>query len=208
MLSRIADSLFWLGRYIERAEDTARILDVTFHTLLEQAQQPHGLRWDHILSMAGEESLFRHLYGEANARNVFEFLAFHSSNPSSILQCVTQARENARTMRDRISREMWEDLNSLYFTLGRFDPQEETAAGPHRFCTRVIFGCHRFHGVSDATLPHDEGWEFLRRLGARASRNDGASGRRAIPHSAGPVSRRGATRQPPMDGCSQVGGRL
>jgi len=162
MLSRIADSLFWLGRYIERAEDTARILDVTFHTLLEQAQQPSRLRWDPILSMAGEQSLFRQLYGEPNAHNVFEFLAFHSSNPSSILQCVTKARENARTIRDRISREMWEDLNGLYFTLGRFDPQEEIFAGPHRFCGRVIFGSHRFHGVTDATLPHDEGWEFLR----------------------------------------------
>ena len=162
MLSRIADSLFWLARYIERAEDTARILDVTFHTLLEQAQQPYGLRWDPILSMAGEEGLFRQLYGQANAHNVFEFLAFNPNNPSSILQCVTKARENARTIRDRISREMWEDLNGLYFTLGRFDPLEETVAGPHRFCGRVIFGSHRFHGVTDATLPHDEGWEFLR----------------------------------------------
>ena len=84
------------------------------------------------------------------------------NNPSSIMQCITKARENARTIRDRISREMWEDLNSLYLTLGRFDPQEETAAGPHRFCGRVIFGSHRFHGVTDATLPHDEGWDFLR----------------------------------------------
>jgi uncharacterized alpha-E superfamily protein len=57
---------------------------------------------------------------------------------------------------------MWEDLNGLYHTLGHFDPHEETAAGPHRFCGRVIFGSHRFHGVADATLPHDEGWEFLR----------------------------------------------
>ena len=162
MLSRIAESMFWLARYIERAEDTARILDVTFHTLLEQAQQPYGLRWDPILSMAGEEALFRTLYGEANAHNVFEFLAFNANNPSSIMQCVTKARENARTIRDRISREMWEDLNGLYFNLGRFAPEEETVAGPHRFCGRVIFGSHRFHGVTDATLPHDEGWEFLR----------------------------------------------
>ncbi|MGC2527320.1 MAG: alpha-E domain-containing protein [Candidatus Acidiferrum sp.] len=162
MLSRIADSLFWLARYIGRAEDTARILDVTFHTLLEQVQQPHGVRWDPILSMAGEETLFRQLYNEPDAHNVFEFLAFNANNPSSIMQCITKARENARTIRDRISREMWEDLNSLYLTLGRFDPQEETAAGPHRFCGRVIFGSHRFHGVTDATLPHDEGWDFLR----------------------------------------------
>lgn len=162
MLSRIADSLFWLARYTGRAEDTARILDVTFHTLLEQAQKRYGLRWDPILSMAGEETLFRQLYPEANAHNVFEFLAFSSDNPSSIMQCVTKARENARKIRDRISREMWEDLNGLYFTLSGFDPKEETAAGPHRFCGRVIFGSHRFHGVTDATLPHDEGWDFLR----------------------------------------------
>ena len=132
MLSRIADSLFWLARYIGRAEDTARILDVTFYTLLEQIQQPHGVRWDPILSMAGEETLFRQLYAEPTAHNVFEFLAFNPNNPSSIMQCITKARENARTIRDRISREMWEDLNGLYFTLGRFDPQEESAAGPHR----------------------------------------------------------------------------
>ena len=162
MLSRIADSIFWLARYIERAEDTARILDVTFHTLLEQKQQPFGMRWDPIISMAGEETLFRQLYSEPNATNVFEFLAFSPNNPSSIMQCITKARENARTIRDRISREMWEDLNGLYFTLGRFDPLEETVAGPHRFCGRVIFGSHRFHGVADATLPRDEGWEFLR----------------------------------------------
>jgi len=162
MLSRIADSLFWLGRYIERAEDTARILDVTFHTLLEEKQQPFNVRWDPIISMAGEETLFRQIYREPNAANVFEFLAFSPNNPSSIMQCITKARENARTIRDRISREMWEDLNGLYFTLGRFDPVEETLAGPHRFCGRVIFGSHRFHGVTDATLPHDEGWEFLR----------------------------------------------
>jgi uncharacterized alpha-E superfamily protein len=166
MLSRIADSLFWLARYIERAEDTARILDVTFHTLLEESQQPSGLQWDPILAMAGEGTLFRQLYDGPDAHNVFEFLAFSPDNPSSILQCVTKARENARTIRDRISREMWEDLNGLYFTLGTFNPEEETVAGPHRFCGRVIFGSHRFRGVTDATLPHDEGWEFLRVGGA------------------------------------------
>jgi len=166
MLSRIADSLFWLARYIERAEDTARILDVTFHTLLEQTQQPSRLQWEPVLAMAGEAPIFRQTYGEPNANNVFEFLAFSPNNPSSIIQCVTKARENARTIRDRISREMWEDLNGLYFTLLGFNPREETLAGPHRFCGRVIFGSHRFRGVTDATLPHDEGWEFLRVGGA------------------------------------------
>ena len=162
MLSRIAESLFWLARYIERAEGTARILDVNYHMLLEQSQQSYHLRWQPLIIMAGEEDRFRKLYSEVNAESVFEFLAFRHDNPSSIVQCISKARENARTIRDRISREMWEDINGLYYTLSQFVPREAIAAGPHRFCERVKFGSHRFHGVTDATLPHDEGWEFLR----------------------------------------------
>jgi uncharacterized alpha-E superfamily protein len=162
MLSRIADSLFWLARYIERAEDTARILDVNYHMLIEQSQDSYHLRWEPLIVMAGEENLFRRLYSEVNAENVFEFLAFRQDNPSSILQCIAKARENARTIRDRISREMWEDINGLYHMVGRFNPRDEIAAGPHRFCDKIKFGTHRFHGVTDATLPHDEGWQFLR----------------------------------------------
>src|ERR1700681_404761 len=162
MLSRIAESLFWLSRYIERAEYTARILDVNFHTLLEQSKDRYRLRWEPLIVMAGEEERFRQIYAEADAENVFEFLAFRQDNPSSILQCIAKARENARTIRDRISREMWEDINGLYHMVGRFNPQDEIKAGPHRFCDKIKFGAHRFHGVTDATMPHDEGWEFLR----------------------------------------------
>ncbi|HUO35117.1 MAG TPA: alpha-E domain-containing protein [Candidatus Acidoferrum sp.] len=162
MLSRIADSMFWMARYIERAEDTARILDVTYHTLLEQAQHSYRLRWDPLIAMAGEEARFRQYYEKTDSQSVFEFLAFHPSNPSSIVQCIMKARENARTMRDRISREMWEDINGLYLMVARYNPAEEIASGPHRFCEKVKFACHRFHGVTDATLPHDEAWEFLR----------------------------------------------
>lgn len=162
MLSRIADALFWLARYIERAEDTARILDVNYHVLIEQSHQPERLRWDPLIAMAGEEKPFQSCYTEANTRTVFEFLAFRQDNPSSIVQCIAKARENARTIRDRISREMWEDINGLYHTVLRFDPAEEIAVGPHRFCDIIKFGSHRFHGVAEATLPHDEGWQFLR----------------------------------------------
>jgi uncharacterized alpha-E superfamily protein len=148
MLSRIADSLFWLARYMERAEDTARILDVNYHMLLEESDKFYKLRWEPLLVMAGEEPRFRTLYEEANAHTVFEFLAFRQDNPNSILQCISKARENARTIRDRLSREMWEDINGLYHALNEFDPRQEISGGPHRFC--------------DATLPHDEGWQFLR----------------------------------------------
>src|ERR1700691_4904788 len=162
MLSRIAESLFWLARYIERAEDTARILDVNYHMLLEQSQQSYRLRWEPLIVMAGEEKLFHKPYGEVNAQTVFEFLAFNEENPSSIVQCISKARENARTIRDRISREMWEDINGLYHMVRRFNPGDEIVAGPHRFCEKIKFGAHRFHGVTDATSPHDEGWQFLR----------------------------------------------
>jgi uncharacterized alpha-E superfamily protein len=163
MLSRIADSLFWLARYMERAEDTARILDVNYHMLLEHAhQQPYRLRWEPLIVMAGEEQRFKKFYSEANAASVFDFLAFRADNPGSIVQCIAKARENARTIRDYISREMWEDLNGLYHSVARFEAADEISAGPHRFCNAVRFGSHRFHGVTDATLPHDDGWQFLR----------------------------------------------
>jgi len=99
---------------------TARILDVNFHTLLEQSRDRYRLRWEPLIVMAGEEERFRRIYDEANAPAVFEFLAFSQDNPSSIMQCIAKARENARTIRDCISREMWEDLNGLYFTVNRF----------------------------------------------------------------------------------------
>lgn len=162
MLSRIADSLFWLARYMERAEDTARILDVNYHMLLEQSASPYKLRWEPLISMAGDEARFRQFYGEANAQTVYEFLAFRPDNPNSIVQCITKARENARTIRDRISREMWKDINGLYHTVTGFNATGSLPGGPHRFCTMVKFGSHRFYGVTQATLPHDESWQFLK----------------------------------------------
>jgi len=161
MLSRIAESLFWMARYMERAEDTARILDVNYHMLLEQSQQTYRLRWEPLVNISGEQERFFKLYSMATTQTVFEFLGFHEENPNSITQCIYHARENARTIRDRISREMWQDINSLYHMVSKFNPAEEIAVGPHRFCSTIKYGSHRFHGVSDDTLPHDEGWQFL-----------------------------------------------
>ncbi len=161
MLSRIAESLFWIARNMERAEDTARILDVNYHMLLEQSQQTYRLRWEPLVYITGEQERFFKLYSLATTQTVFEFLGFHDENPNSIVQCIYRARENSRTIRDRISREMWQDINSLYHMVSRFNADEEIAVGPHRFCSTIKFASHRFHGVSDDTLPHDEGWQFL-----------------------------------------------
>jgi uncharacterized alpha-E superfamily protein len=162
MLSRIAESLFWMGRYMERAEDTARLLDVHFHTLLEQSQQTYLLRWDSIIRISGEHERFFALYPEATPQTVFEFLGFREDNPNSIVGCITRVRENARTIRDRISRELWEDVNSFYLRVRGIRAESSLQAGPHRFCNEVKFSSHQFRGVADDTLPHDEGWQFLR----------------------------------------------
>jgi uncharacterized alpha-E superfamily protein len=162
MLSRIAESLFWMARYMERAEDTARLLDVHFHTLLEQSQRTYRLRWDSIIRISGEHERFFGFYPEATPQSVFEFLGFREDNPNSIVGCVSRVRENARTIRDRISRELWEDVNSFYLRVRGFRAESAVQAGPHRFCNEVKFSSHKFRGVADDTLPHDEGWQFLR----------------------------------------------
>ncbi|HYI95446.1 MAG TPA: alpha-E domain-containing protein [Bryobacteraceae bacterium] len=161
MLSRIADSLFWMSRYMARAEDTARLLDVTYHMLLEQSQDSYQLRWDRIITITGEQELFYKFYDEATPHNVFEFLAFREDNGNSVVSCLNRVRENARTMRDRISREMWENINTLYHSVKAFDPKVEIHNGPHRFCTHIVFASHGFYGVTDGTLPRNEGWHFL-----------------------------------------------
>ena len=162
MLSRIADSLFWIARYMERAEDTARLLDVTYYMLLEGPARGWRLRWGPLVAIAGDEAAFAARYPEATAQSVHRFLGFDVENPSSIVQCIAKARENARTIRDRLSREMWEDLNGLFLTTSGVGVEAALAAGPHEFCSLVKFGCQRFQGVADATLPRDEGWHFLR----------------------------------------------
>ena len=99
MLSRIADSLFWIARYMERAEHTARLLDVNYHMLLEESQQSYNLRWDAIITISAAQDSFYKIYSDANPRNVFEFLGFHEGNPNSVATCIHRVRENARTIR-------------------------------------------------------------------------------------------------------------
>ena len=184
MLSRIADSLFWMARYMERAEDTARILDVNYHMLLEQSQQTYRLRWEPLIVMAGEENRFRKLYGEANAQNVFEFLAFRQDNPNSIVQCIAKARENARTIRDRISREMWEDINGLYHMMiavqsaGRNRRRAASLLRRHQIRQASFSRRHRRHAAARRRLAVP-----AHRLVAGARGDDRAPGGRAVSQS-------------------------
>lgn len=160
MLSRIADSLFWMARYMDRAENSARLLDVTYHMLLEQSHQSYQLRWDAVIRTTGDHALFYKLYQEANPRNICDFLLFREDNGNSVTACITMIRENARTIRDRLSSETWENINGLYHRVREVSP-EELRDEPHGFCREIILASHAFNGITDSTLPHDEGWHFL-----------------------------------------------
>src|SRR6266699_1266867 len=115
MLSRVADSLYWMSRYIERAENDARILDVNLQLLLDLGGETDAMQhWAPVIASLEETELFDSLYETADERSVIEFLSLRKKNPNSIVSCLTLARENARTTREQISSEMWEQINLLY----------------------------------------------------------------------------------------------
>ncbi len=164
MLSRVAHSLYWMSRYIERAENIARLLEVNLQFLLDfQGLNDASLKdhWDSIILSTGEEKLFAEHYKTANSRTVTEFLAFDLRNPGSILACVFAARENARMIRDQISAEMWETINELHLYLKSQNTTEVWAGGPHEFFARIKQASHLFQGLTSATYSRSEGWEFI-----------------------------------------------
>ena len=117
MLSRVADSLYWMSRYIERAENNARIAEVNLQMLLDLTNQQEvdpKQQWDPVISAIEETELFSSLYPKPDGRAVIDFVSLQKKNPNSIVSCLTRARENARTTSEQISSEMWEQINRLY----------------------------------------------------------------------------------------------
>ncbi|MEM6592228.1 MAG: alpha-E domain-containing protein, partial [Cyanobacteria bacterium P01_C01_bin.73] len=158
MLSRVADSIYWLNRYVERAENVARFVEVNLNLLLDA---PSGIaqQWEPLVITTGDMPLFRDRYGEATAENVLKFLTFDPDYPSSILSCLRSARENARSVREIISSEMWERVNAFYLMV-KDAAQLDSLADVHSFYPEVKLASHLFAGVMDATLSHNEGWHF------------------------------------------------
>jgi len=158
MLSRVAESLYWMSRYLERAEHTARLLDLNLNLMLDQAPDPDGLRWPRLL-----ESLMVVLPARAktDAYSMAQVLTFDAKNKASIIGCMNAARENARQVREQISSEMWEELNQLYLQIKRAGASKKWQASPHLFFRSVKEGAHLFQGITDSTLSHSEGWHFI-----------------------------------------------
>ncbi|MEL6930305.1 MAG: alpha-E domain-containing protein [Cyanobacteria bacterium J06600_6] len=158
MLSRVADSIYWLNRYIERAENVARFIDVNLNLMLDL---PGGVspQWKPLISVTGDIEQFNSRYSEVNNHNVVQFLCFDRSYENSIISCLSKARENARSIREVISSEMWEEVNSFYLMVQEASNASSLRTLP-QFFSRVKMASHRFAGIMDATMSHNEGWQF------------------------------------------------
>jgi len=163
MLSRVASSLYWMSRYIERAENVARLLDVNLQLLLDFRNLDDArlhARWIPIIQTTGDEDSFVQQHQRATAGAVADFMVFRQDNPNSIVSSISQARENARMVRDQISVEMWEELNRLYLFLLSKRARDLWLDSPTDFFNEVKNGSLQLIGLSYATQFHNEGWWF------------------------------------------------
>ncbi|MEI6430874.1 MAG: alpha-E domain-containing protein [bacterium] len=177
MLSREADSLFWMGRYIERAEATARLVDVQYHAALEassggaaasyispeglQGGDPHSL-WSGILEISGDELIYKARYGDPNERDLVRFMVFDPDYPNSIVSCIRSARMNAQGVREIISSEMWETMNRAYLQLQDSDLDKMLSSSPHTFLVDIRNRCHLFNGLTERTMLISDAYNFLK----------------------------------------------
>jgi len=156
MLSRVADSLYWMSRYLERAEHTARVLEVFESEQLEDFEEGGTPRWRTLVDSVGLEPP-----AGLTEETVGYWLAFDISNQSSIVACVMSARDNARQVREQISSEMWEHLNRLFHRVRSVSQSAEWSPDQHGYLTEVKEGAHLFQGITDSTMNHGEGWQFI-----------------------------------------------
>lgn len=173
MLSRVADSIYWMSRYVERAENVARFMDVNLKLMLD-APEGLGQQWQPLVNISGDDKDFAVRYHEANEQNVMHFLTFDRENPNSILSCLCAARENARSVREIISSEMWLQLNESYLAVKSAADSGAGLPSPHEFFSRIKSDSHLFAGVTDSTMTHGEAWHFCR-LGRKLERADKSS---------------------------------
>ena len=179
MLARVADSLYWLSRYVERSEHLARLIHENLQLLTDvgelAAQVKHDL-WQGILRIFGVDQVPEAqaaLVGtdEQVAQQLSAYMTFDAANASSLLSCIVNARENARSIRENISSEIWEDLNSLYWSLRGPEVSSRFEEAPLEVYRQVMNGSMLFQGLTDQTLPHSQGWLFMQ-LGKRFERLD------------------------------------
>jgi len=172
MLSRTADHLFWMNRYTERAENTARLLDVNYQTsLLPQSDAVSRAGWQGLLSISELLPVYKAKHDVIRAKEVMEFMVKDESNPSSIVSCLSAARENARAVRGTLTTEVWETQNQTWLEVKRMIKQGDFEADPSQFFEWVKFRSHLSRGVTVGTMLMDEALYFMR-LGTFLERAD------------------------------------
>ena len=173
MLSRVADSIYWMSRFVERAENLARFVDVTFNLILDQPNMAAS-QWEPLVFITGDQEYFAKEYGHATQDNVIQFLVFDAKYTGSIISCLSQARENARTVREAISSEAWEQINSFYHRVRTASVISTSSHTTPEFFDTVREQSQLFNGILDATLSHASGWHFSN-LGRLLERPDKTS---------------------------------
>jgi uncharacterized alpha-E superfamily protein len=162
-----------MGRYMERAENVARFIDVNLNLSLDMPAEL-GEQWAPLVNITGDHDLFFKRYGVPTRENVMHFLTLDRENPNSIRSCVHHARENARSVREIISSEMWEQANHFYLRVKDVAANKSAAENFHDFYTSVKMESHLFNGLTHATMSHGEAWHFLQ-LGKLLERADKTS---------------------------------
>jgi uncharacterized alpha-E superfamily protein len=174
MLSRVANSLYWLNRYVERAENIARIIGANLNFMLDSDTNITE-QWDPLIWITGNQNLFYEKYKEATRENVVSFLLFDTEYPSSIINCLSSARENARTVREIINIEMWEQINRFYLMIHSASENKKISIDKIiEFLEEIKLNCHIFYGIQESTLSRNESWHFGR-LGKLLERADQTS---------------------------------
>jgi len=160
VLSRVAESLYWMARYVERAEDLTRALAVHFQALLDAPHEDAERGWTSLLTLTGGEEPFARHFERVDEESVCEFFICHSANANAVVACVARARENARAVRDQISSEMWEHLNRLYFAV-KDTRAGDFPRGPYELYRQMRDGSQAFQGITHATMTHGEAFHFM-----------------------------------------------
>ncbi len=173
MLARVAESIYWMSRYVERAENVARFIEVNLNLMLDL---PVGStqQWQPLVATTRDPAQFSKRYGAATPHNVIELLIFDLKNVNSIRSSIRAARENARSVREIISSEMWEQLNEFYLRVNSALDDPSSRTDPQNLLRAVRRSGHLFTGVTDATMTHNESWNFCR-LGRMLERADKTS---------------------------------
>jgi len=161
MLSRVAETIYWMHRYRERAENTGRLLEVNLHLSIDSPIEV-GNQWEPMVQTTNGQELFNAKYTKSTRDNVIRFLTFDLENPNSILSCLKKARENARSIRETIATEIWDEINTAYLFCQKASETKKNADTSYSLFNRIKRQCQLITAVADTCMSHDEAWHFGR----------------------------------------------